>query len=100
MAADRDNETRSMHWSVMEWEQEKVSKLSLSYKWDQGGECQLISTNWPYGQLGPWIRALIGGPNPNMVGGGPLHSAINRMWGPGRSSHDVRLSRLAPHLQS
>ena len=39
MARDRDDEARSMLRSVMEWEQEKVSKLSLSYKWDQGGEC-------------------------------------------------------------
>ena len=25
MATDRDDEARSMHWSVMEWEKDKVS---------------------------------------------------------------------------
>ena len=38
----------------------------------------MISTNRPNGLLGPWICALIGAPNPNMVGGPLSHSTIKR----------------------
>ena len=43
----------------------------------------------PNGQLGPWIRALIGGAQPYMVGGPPSHCAIKTEVGAGGSFHEV-----------
>ena len=47
--------------------------------------------------LGPWICALIGAPNPNMVGGPLSHSTIKRGGDQG-SNYEVDLSRRN-HLQ-
>ena len=58
----------------------------------------MISTNW--GQLGPWIRALIGGAQP-FHGWWALVAQRHKKRGGGWGTrHEVHLSHQTPHLQS
>ena len=76
MATDRDDEARSMHWSVMEWEKDKESWVQV---WGEiKGE--IVSVDLirlgPTVESGldpvPWSRAS----NQTMVGGPPSRSTI------------------------
>ena len=78
----------------MEWEQDKVSKLSLSYKMRSMGR-MLDDLH----QLGHWIRALIGGAQP-FHGWWAAIAQRHKKGGGGRGIvHEVHLSRQTPHLQ-
>jgi len=84
MATDRDDEARSLHWSVMEWEQDKVSKLSLSHKVRSRGECYdwshpTQSNDW----VGPLDRVLIGDTQPTTSRRAPVTQRYKREVGAG-----------------
>ena len=60
----------------------------------------MISTNWPNGQLGLWIHALIGGAQPFHGWWAPVTQHHKKGGGGQGTRHEVHLSRQTPHLQS
>ena len=59
---------------------------------------RLISSNWPNGQLGPWIHTLIGGAQPFHAWWAPVAQRHKKGGGGQGIRHEVHLYCQTPHL--